>query len=146
MTLIQPLGLNDEQALLLNDIFLQRRVGQLKSLIAPIESRTIKWASDNLRGGDYYVNVRNFELPLRGKIFLFFREFYRDGFELGMSAFLNRREARFPANSVQVMADIAGVNFVMRIEVNLRDAWKRSGHLKKEVRTATREVFARVRS
>lgn len=146
MTLIQPLGLNDDQILLLNDIFLQRRIGQLRNLMAAVEARTIRWASSSLRGGDYYVNARNFKLPLSGKIFLFFREFYRDGFELGMSTFLSRRETRVPVNSVQIMADIAGVNFVNRIEVNLRDAWKRSGHLQQEVRAATREVFARVRA
>lgn len=105
-----------------------------------IRNQTVKWAVENLVKDTALVSVMSFSLPLTGILIRDFRIFYIQAYQLGAGV-----ANRLPVAGLRLRADAATMVFIIRIERDLKDEWRRLNTSNKSViRRATHEVFQNV--
>lgn len=107
-----------------------------------IRKMTVNWAVDNLTRPDASVGVLAFSLPLSPLLLRDFRIFYVQAYQVGAG---ERSGNRIPVGGLRLKADMATAVFILRIERDLKDEWRRLNTRKRTIITkVTEEVFHHV--
>ena len=124
--------LENLEVLVVRDVFMQVQKMRFQSLVIKTRNMTLSLIRDGLSLSE----LRSFALPLQALWFKEFRSFYVQAFELGFT-----KKLRSPTNNLRLLADLAAMSFISRIERDLKDVWVRTEQNKKALVNVTKEVF-----
>lgn len=124
------------------DQMLKYWVRQFQITLIRIRKQTVNWAVGNLVDDSAAVNILAFSLPMSGMLLRDFRIFYVQAYQLGAG---DRSGNRLPVGGLRLRADMATMVFIIRIERDIKDEWRRlRTHKKSIIAKVTSEVFERV--